>query len=355
MKITLFRAFPDGYRQSMTHYADELIKNITPLLIEGTTLRGYLPQSIRLNPAPVRYLSQYLIYQLAASAAAGDINHIIDHSYAHLLHTLPADKTAVTFHDAIWLEESAGWGRGAIQRYNLSALQKAGAIICDSEASRRDLLSYLSYPQEKTSIIYPGLDPLFFQSFDQNPFEVLGLKKGLYLLHTGHTGHYKNIPALFHVLSGLRKQGLDVKLLKAGMPFSAQQTAVSEKLQITDSIVHLGLVKRELLPYVYRAAQCLLFPSFNEGFGFPILEAMASGTPVISSNRGSLPELSAHPERLCDPEDYEKMTALAAGIIQNTSVREHLIQKGKEKAHSFQWTSTARQILNVYKRLGESL
>lgn len=351
MKICLYRAFPDPYRQSMTLYADQLAENIRPLLTGQDSLQDFLPASIRMNPALLRYFSQYITYQRAVSRIQADVHHIIDHSYAHLLHSLPAQQTVITFHDAIWMEKPAGFGRQWIRNRNLSALRKAGALIFDSRSSRNALLKRLNYPDDRIFLIYPGLDPLFFEKTSGDPFAALGIKPGLYILHVGHTGAYKNIPALFHVLAALRKKGLDVKLLKTGTPFTAAQNQLADDLNMTSHTVHLGLVNRTQMPLIYRAAQCLLFPSLNEGFGFPVLEAMASGTPVISSHRGSLPELATRPEMLFAPNDYYGMSRRIAEIIEDKQLRENLIEEGRTHVRKFQWQETAKKILTVYQKI----
>lgn len=335
----------------MTLYADELVKNIRPLLDKNNTIEDFLPKSVRTRPALVRYFSQYIIYQFAASRIKADIHHIIDHSYAHLLHSLSADRTVITFHDAIGIEKAEGFGRGTIRNRNLSALKKAGALIFDSRASRNALLQRIAYPEDKAFLIYPGLDPVFFETPQQNSFEVLGIKPGRYLLHVGHTGAYKNIPTVLRVLSEVRKKGIDIKLLKTGMPFTDVQKELADNLKISQHITHLGLVRKEMLPHVYRAACCLVFPSYNEGFGFPVLEAMASGLPVISSNRGSLPELAARKDTLFAPDDVYGMMRRVQEILEDESLREAMIKEGKLKAREFKWENTSKQILDVYRRL----
>ena len=360
MKVTLFKAFPDSYRQSMSVYADCLLDALRPKLqpTEGAT--AYSPNHVFLSPRLARYWSQYVRYQFAAVSAQGDINHVIDHAYSHLLLTLDSAKTVVTFHDAIGMKFRNGCFNenvrlpqpSLIQRYNLLGLKKARAVICDSEASRKDFLRYTGFPCERVKIIYPGVEEAFFQSSAQDPKKRLGVTDGKYLLHVGHTKFYKNIPALFHVLSILiYSLGQKIKLIRVGTPFTSEQLHLARTLRVTDHIVDLGAVERVLLPDVYRSADVFLYPSLDEGFGLPALEAMASGTPVVASNCGSLPEVVGDAGILVDPRDHTAIAKSIVSILDNSGLRSKLREAGINRARYFTWEKTAEQTLEVYRKL----
>lgn len=360
MKITLFKAFPDSYRQSMTVYGDRLLAALRSLLPPGDEAIAFLPRHVFLGPRPARYWAQYIGYQLRAPFAQGDVNHVIDHAYGHLLHTLDSARTVVTFHDAIALKARDGHlghsgsdrSLSPVQRYNLSGLRKAAAVICDSEASRKDFLDYAGYPPEQIDVISPGVDAAFFKRLDTDPKPRLGLAPGRYLLHVGHTRFYKNIPALFHVLAILTKSlGYDVKLLKVGEAFTPEQERLAKELGVRDRITHLGMVDAKCLPDVYRCADVLLFPSWHEGFGLPVIEAMASGVPVVASDRGSLPEVVGDAGLLVDPEDHETMAKSVATIFDGAGFRAKLREAGLERARLFTWEKTAKRTLEVYRKV----
>lgn len=358
MKVTLFKAFPDPYRQSMAVYADRLLRALGQVLESADEATTYLPPRVSVSPRLARYWSQYVGYQLSAPFAQGDVNHVIDHAYGHLLHTLNPVRTVVTFHDAIWLRNrSFDSSRDVsdlslMQRYNLSGLRKAAAVICDSEASRRDFLDYAGYPSEQIRVIPPGVDESFFKHLDGDPKQRLDLAPGRYLLHVGHTRFYKNIPALFHVLAILTKsQGHDVKLLKVGEAFTPEQEKLAKGVGVKDRIVHLGMVPDDRLPDLYRCADLLLFPSWYEGFGLPVIEAMASGIPVVASNRGSLPEVVGGAGVLVDPEDHETMAKNVATILADSGFRAKLRGAGLERARLFTWQKTADRTLEVYRKV----
>lgn len=363
MKVTLFRAFPDIYRQSMNVYCERLLGAIKPYCLADETITTYLPKNISLE-RPGRYWSQYVDYQWRSRFMQGDINHIIDHAYSHLLHTLNPMRTIITFHDSIWLQAMNGRapassGRSIfnwITTYNLSALRKAGRILCVSEASKRNLLLYPGFVPEKIEVVYEGVGDNFFESprgVESNELKRrFRLPPGIHILHVGHTKFYKNIPGLIHVIAILRKEHhKDVKLIRVGTELTREQELLAARLGVQHHMVQLGLLRDDQLPLVYRAADLLLFPSFDEGFGFPVLEAMASGVPVVASNRGSLPEIVGDAGILCDPNDHAVMAKAILYILENPAQRNRLVEEGRRRAKTFTWQKTAERTLELYREL----
>ncbi len=345
----------------MEVYYGHLLQDLRPLLSSEDEITGFIPKHVVLKPKLFRYWSQYINYPLAAYFAQGNINHIIDHSYGHLLHSLNSSKTIVTFHDANGLNYSDTTARGSqtilyalkgVNTYNFSGLLKAAFIICDSESSRRDLLQYINYSSDKTAVVPLGVDESFFQDQNSGDIKQFGLQPGRHILHVGHTHSYKNIPALFRVLSILNHSfKMNLKLLKVGEVFSPEQENLARTLGIWESVVQLGALDDKLMPAIYRSADVLLFPSLNEGFGFPVLEAMASGLPVVASNRGALPEVLGDAGILVAPDDYEAMAKSVVAIFNNPSLRSDLSKSGTKRASLFTWEKTARKTLEIYNRL----
>ena len=359
MKITLLKAFPDPYRKSMDLYAEQLEKTMRPFLRRADELEAYFPAGMGLSPQAVRYFSQYFLYALQVSRKKSDVYHIVDHSYSHLVHHLPRKPVVVTFHDAIWLKTNHGVYHSEfpksqpwIKQFNLSGLKKAAAILCDSEASRKALLETIDYPQEKAHVVPLGVDA---KSFAPQPHfrDIHHLGHGPLLLHVGHTGSYKNIPALFEILALLTQRGSHAKLVKVGTPFTAEQKNLIQKLGLASSIIHLGPLETQALGAAYYAADVLLLPSFDEGFGFPALEAMACGLPVICSNRGSLPEITGNAAVLLDPTDYSGFADSIQHILTDEVYRKQKQDAGHRQACLFEWENTAKETLNVYRKILE--
>ena len=363
MRVMLFRAFPDPYRVSMTVYADRLQEQLEPLL--GTTgeVKSYLPSTSRLTVRVARYWYQYVRYQLSARTAQADINHITDQAYAHLVHALDASRTVLSFHDGIGLLVRADQTadkppliRQLLRAYNLAAFRRTAAVICDSEAARRDLLAHADCHPSRVHVVPLGVAPTFFEDAPENARSRFGLPSGPYVLHVGHTGSYKNIPALLHVLAAVALGGVPaIRLLKIGTPFTDAQVRLADELGVSDRIVHLGYVPRDRLSELYRCADVLLFPSWYEGFGLPILEAMACGVPVVASNLGALPEVVGEAGFLAAPDDHLTMAEQVVALLENTALRTRLVDAGRRRARDFTWQRTAERTLEVYRQVRRSL
>ncbi len=348
MRVVLFQPFPDSYRQSMRVYADELLKGIQPHLTAAESIGHFLPEGVRLAPKLARWWSQYIRYPREARAAQGDVNHVIDQAYSHLLYSLDPERTVVTFHDAIALKTDLG----LIQNYNLRGLCRAAAVICDSEASRKDLLRFARYPEEKTAVIHAGVSDSFSQEPQGNPWERVKIPPGRYLLHVGHNKAYKNIPGLLEIFSILRQsKKMPLQLLKVGEGLTPSQQALAEKLGLKDQIVSLGRVPPQELPALYHCAELLLIPSWDEGFGLPVLESMASGTPVAASERGALPEVVGEAGLLFNPEDTSDAADRIASLLEDPGRCQRLKEAGLQRAREFTWDKTARQTLEVYRKV----
>jgi glycosyltransferase involved in cell wall biosynthesis len=351
VRVTLFRAFPDAYRQSMTLYADRLLEHFPNLMAPDESAAGFLPARIALHAGPARYWAQYVRYRRLAPAAQGDVSHVIDHAYAHLLHGLDARRAVVTFHDALGLGRG-GWGPHRLaQRLTASGLRKAAAVICVSTATATRLLETVDCRPERIDVIPQGVDERFF-SLPSDPPERPSGTSMFSILHVGHTRAYKNIPAVLRVMAILaRNMGESVRLLRVGEAFTPNQQRLVRDLGLANRITHLGLIENHRLPDAYRAADLLLFPSLDEGFGLPVLEAMATGIPVVASNRGAIPEVAADAAILIDPEDEDALAEAVAGVLCNPELRARLVAAGRRRARLYSWEATAAKTLDVYRRV----
>ncbi len=347
VRVVLFKAFPDPYRLSMERYASSLADSVKPLLQPLESIVSYLPP-VKLSPRWARYLSQYGVYPLSGRFHQGEVNHIADHAYSHLTWTLDPRRTVVTVHDMIALKTQ----RGLAQWYNLSGIRRAAHVICVSEATRREFLRLSGYPPEQTHVIHEGVGEEFFARPEGDPFELLGIPRARYILHIGHVFPYKNIPGLLRVFSQLAgDKSADLFLLRVGGPFTREQQRLAQQLGIDARIRHRGYVQSEQLPLLYRCAELLLFPSLDEGFGFPLLEAMASGLPVVASNRGSLPELAEEAALLVNPEDEPALARRVRDLLKNPPLQARLREAGISRARQFTWERTAQRTLEIYREV----
>jgi len=344
----------------MTVYADQLLRSFPAVLLPTEKVTGYLPQQVRLAPRVARYWSQYVGYQLMAHFEQGDINHVIDHSLGHLIYSLDARRTVVTFHDATVFKAADGTisGNGVSKntilslRYSLAAIQKAAAVIADSEVSRKDFISLTSCNPEKVHVVYPGVDSSFRVLEDREALKARYALKGQHILHVGHNLFYMNIEGVLRMLHHLVfKLGVDVKLLKVGMPLTDAQNKLVSDLKLQDRMIFLGRVAAEDLPGVYNCADVLLYPVLYAGFGLPPLEAMASGVPVVASNRGSLPEVVGDAGILVNPDNYESMAKSIMAILEHPQLGSQLREAGLKRARLFTWQKTAEKTLEVYRKI----
>jgi glycosyltransferase involved in cell wall biosynthesis len=298
------------------------------------------------------YLDRYVAYQLRAGSRA-DVSHVLDHGYGHLTFRLDPDHTVVTVHDTMLLKIAAGEVPGSsgrrlttlAHRISLSAIRRVARVITDSESGRRDFLRFVDYDPDRVIVVPLGVAQLFNgsarQASDLNT-----------ILHVGHCDSYKNIETMIETLPLVSNRlGRPVVLLKAGGAFTSGQRQLIARLDLEAQIHHLGQVDDSALAALYRRAGCLLMPSLDEGFGLPALEAMASGTPVVASNRGSLPEVVGNAGLLVDPEDREAIAEAICRVLSDLSLRRTLKRKGRERAACYTWEATARQTLAVYEQV----
>ncbi|HEX9938280.1 MAG TPA: glycosyltransferase family 1 protein, partial [Longimicrobium sp.] len=245
-----------------------------------------------------RYVGRYLAYPrwLRPRARRFDLFHVIDHSYAHLVGVLPAGRTVVTCHDLDAFRSLIGderearpfWFRQTMQRV-LKGFRAAAHVVCDSEAVRREIVEHGLVPPARLSVVplpaHPDFAPHPDPAADARAAALLGPRDpaAADLLHVGASVPRKNIPFLLEVFAALRRRHPRARLVRVGGALTGYQRGVAERLGVTDAVVTLPHVDRPTLAAVYRRCTALLLPSEREGFGWPVLEAMACGTPVVAS------------------------------------------------------------------------
>jgi glycosyltransferase involved in cell wall biosynthesis len=356
LRVSMFHTLAAEDRISMEVYARQLA---TSLRAAGVDVVDIWPPA---NPwkgsrglAHARaYFDRYVRYQAAASRAGSDVNHIPDHGYGHLAFSLDPRRTVVTFHDAMLLKLGAGelvskrLPRSTIagHRFGLRAIRRVARVITDSSSARDDFLRFQDYPAERVIAIPLAASPSFHppavrESYPPREFTIL---------HVGHSGFYKNIEAILRALP-LIQQRLErpVRFSKVGGHFTPAQEDLIAKLGISRSVESLGTLSDNSLAEVYRTSDVLVMPSLHEGFGLPILEAMASGTPVVASNRGSLPEVVGDAGLIVEPDDIEAIAGAVVRLITDSQLRADMIARGIDRARQFTWERTAQLTLGVYR------
>ena len=237
----------------------------------------------------------------------------------------------------------------------IKSCHKASKIITISNFSKMEILKYVNVPKEKIEVIYPGVN-IRNQQLDVNENDILRkyrLSKD-YVLFVGTIEPRKNLERLvraFKLLidSGTNKYDL-VIVGKLGWKYNSflQTLRISG---IQDKVKLLGYIPANELPIIYKYASLFIYPSIYEGFGLPVLEAMANEVPVITSNLSSLPEVAGDAALLVNPYDEGQIAEGMNKILSDPKLRRQLIERGKERVKKFSWMETAKQTLKLYEEV----
>lgn len=280
----------------------------------------------------------------------------IYHATEHLLPRLNR-RTVLTVHDLIFkrLPETHTWKNRAFLSTGMPIfLRRADAIIAVSPQTKRDLADIYGIEPSRITVIPEGIEESFRPVPSDNSASVdIQKRHGAYFLMVGTLEPRKNHAAVLKALARLSTQGHKLKLVVAGgqgWKFSPVRDLV-EELGLQGQVDFAGFVPEELLPAYYSAARALLQPSLYEGFGFPVLEAMACGTPVLISNRSCLPELTGPNALVIDPDDPDELCAALLRLWQQPVLREELRVGGLRHAKQFTWVETSEQTTELYRSL----
>ncbi len=269
--------------------------------------------------------------------------------------TLPHVKTVFTLHD-LSLEVMPRFHPEDrvlfFRKYFHKAINYADAVITPSEFTRKELEKH--YPDKNFPVfpIHLGFDKQLF--FQQSGSEIAALKKRMglpsaYILFVGTSDPRKNIRAIVGAMAHLPP---DIKLVAAG--WSGWESFMADgygPVKLKDRIICIGYVNNRDLAALYSGARVFVYPSFYEGFGLPVLEAMACGCPVVCSGRASLPEVAGDAAIICSPEDHERLAASVYDVFSSDLLYREMQQKGLERARGFSWEKTARKTLEVFDSL----
>ena len=272
----------------------------------------------------------------------------------------------VTIHDManLLFAETPSSLRMQLRRYRFErGLKRASRIIAVSEATKRDLEKHLNVPPDHIRRVYNAPDPGFLTRTSlPGPEEQLRIMERYqitypFLLYAGNIRRHKNIPRLVEAFAVVRDQLAshplykDLRLVIIGdtiSRFPAVRQAVI-KSRVEQAVRFLGFVPFETLRCFYEFAAAFVFPSLHEGFGLPPLEAMACGTPVVTSNVSSLPEVVGDAAVLVNPENVFDIARGIRELLLDDKLRAELVRRGREQSARFSWERTARQVLEIYQ------
>ncbi len=269
-------------------------------------------------------------------------------------------KSIVTVLDLIPLLFKREWSK-KVQSFIarslwIIAIKNAYHLIAISENTKGDLIEILGMPKEKITVTYPGIDKKFWQIY--NSETILRVKKQFnltnYLMYTGGLDYRKNIPLLLQAFTIVARSwnGSLAIVSDKNLPDFPAIEKLAKELGIEKRIVFTGFVSDNDLIALYNGATAFVFPSLYEGFGFPPLEAMACGTPVISTKLSSLKETLGEAALIVEPTIGDFIKAIEQ-VLKNEALRQKLSSLGPAQARKFTWEKTARQTLELYKEVAQ--
>lgn len=295
-------------------------------------------------PLPVDWLS-----------GSADLYHASD----FVLPPVSTGRTLLTVHDLSFLTVP-GCADEGLQSY-LShvvprSVARADHVLADSESTKRDLANHMGVPPDKVTVVYPGVEARFRPPTDAASGAAVRTRYGIgeqpFILGVGTLEPRKNWPALIRAWTLLRNRtALPHRLVLAGGKGWLYRDifAAAAASKFSDDIVFTGFVEDSFLPALYGSADVLGFPSLYEGFGIPVVEAMACGTPVVCSNNSALPEAAGDGALLVDARDEAGLADALHQVIEDESMRDDLRARGLAHARRFTWEAAAASQLAAYE------
>lgn len=297
-----------------------------------------------------------------------DLFHLVDHSYSQLLHHLPPDRTIVTCHDLDTFrcllepnEEPRSRMFRKMMQHVLNGFRTAAVVACDSAATRDELLAHDLLAPERLRVVplgvHPTCTPAPDPAADAQAVRLLnsGPVEAINLLHVGSTIERKRIDVLLEVFAGVRKEFPQACLFRVGGPFTPAQMKLVRHFKFENAIIVLPHLSREVLAAVYRQSALVLQPSDREGFGLPVIEAMACGTPVVASDLPVLREVGGDAAVYARVADAPAWIESVSGLLRE---RDQEPEKWTERrapaiaqAAKFSWAEYTLKMVELYQEL----
>jgi glycosyltransferase involved in cell wall biosynthesis len=271
----------------------------------------------------------------------------------------PALAKVLTIHDLLWplySKPAHPFHRCMYWLFFERSARQADRIIAVSQSTARDLERLFAVPESKIGVIYHGVSPAYSPQDPRAAAELVANKYGAskdYILTVGTVGPHKNLITLVEAMKILRERGqLSFQHLAVGAKGRKRARLLNARRSsgLTAEDVHfLGFVPDKDLPVLYSGSCALVFPSLYEGFGLPLVEAMACGVPVVASNTSSIPEVVGDAALLVPPTQPEAFAEAILRVRSDMDLRRRMIEKGLSRAASFRWDKAARQLLECLR------
>lgn len=275
------------------------------------------------------------------------------HSMAFVTPWLAPCPTIITIYDLSFIHFPERFPRSQqwyLRTQTRRSCRRARRVITISESSRQDVHQFFGVPLAQIDIIYPGVDENY-RPYPQDEVAQFRQQKGhgRYLLHVGTLQPRKNIPTLLEAFARLNVPDLQLVLIGGKGWLYDEIFARVLSLGLADRVHFTGYVPDEELPLWYNAAELLVFPSLYEGFGMPVIEAMACGTPVVAANGSSIPEAVGEAGLLFEPLQATKLAECITAVLHDPQLSAKMRAQGLAHAGQFSWERAGRETANAYR------
>jgi glycosyltransferase involved in cell wall biosynthesis len=374
---------PDFHEEgwpSMDRVADELLRGLArhgerltatvvrPAFRRRAAVAGAGGLAVKID----RALNRFIDYprHLSRAVRGHDIFHVVDHSYAQLVHRLPSARTVVTCHDLDAFrsllhpgDEPRSWAFRAMTRHVLEGLRRAACVTCDTAAVRDELVRDVRVRPDRAIVVPVGVSRVFSPEPDEpaarSAERLLGPRDTtIEILHVGGVAPRKRIDILLASVAGVRRRAPNLRLVHVGDPFTRDQDGLAGELGLGDAVVTLTALDDEVLAAIYRRAALVLVPSEREGFGLPVAESLASGTPVVASDLPVLREVGGSAAAFCPVGDASAWIAAVTALLEERSGRPERWadrrRQGALWATRYSWVRFADQCAAIYDDLARA-
>lgn len=359
LKVNLLKLSDYNTRSGIGRYVVSLLRYLPAEVGACLTLPRLLPLADRLTPLrllPVGVLNH----------VRGDILHVPQIMGCALQLWNPVRPSVATIHDMGFLNFPEEWQMldivtRQVLRLSLAGLKRFDWWITVSEFTRQSIIKHLGVDPNRVTAIYSGIDQSRFTPVEKPRsalaagYPHISWGSTPLLLYVGSESPRKNFAALLNVVSQLRSQFPDLRLIKVGSAggeqFRRSTLQIIQSLGLEDSVTLIDSISESDLPLFYAAADIFVTASKLEGFGFPVLEAMACGTPVVCSDAGSLPEVAGDAAVILKPDDIDGWCSAIGELIDQRGKSDEMVARGLAQAAKFTWLATAQQTASIYRSL----
>ena len=359
--LTPFRTGVGYYTEHLLqHLAREVVHTGDEIVVvsnQPIDTQAPLPPHVRVHDGhrfPIRIGWMQLRAQRALEVLRPDVAHFTN----GMIPIGAPSPTVVTVHD---MSLRLYPGCHPLRRLLLNrplmhlAIRQASSIVTVSNSARRDLLRLHGVAADRVAVVHEAASPVFRPIADRVRLEDMRARYNLprrFMLYVGTIEPRKNLPRLMAAFAAARQRGIDHHLVCVG-PYGWSSRDLSghiDRLGIRDAVHFTGYVPFDHLPSIYNLGEFFAFPSLYEGFGLPVVEAMACGVPVITSSTSSLGEVAGDAAITIDPTDTDAITDAIVRLATDPELRRHRSESGLQRARSFSWEQSAREMLALYHR-----